>query len=186
MKSHSEPESKKRLQSSLVANYFSIHSEQRGQLQYAKPIKKLFDKWDVRRLKQKLVIDFVLEPKQALLDAGWDLGSVGVEAKPSPLVGSSFGKAFAQILDYQASIFPIRGQAAGQRELSMIFLLGPDRFHGTEASVLMQEGIGVIRISRNDEEVKFLHGNGMHPILTLVSNAVLYQRPRFGMGIGHR
>jgi hypothetical protein len=136
-------------------------------------------------LKKDYKIDYVLEPKPDLLTAGWELGCIGVEAKPSSLDGSKFGRAVSQMLDYQSAAFTI-GDNSEPRELSMIFLLGPDRFHGVEASILMQEGIGLMRISERIPEVKLLHGNGMHPILTIHDRSVEYKRPRFGMGTGHR
>ncbi len=180
-----EPQNKKLLIESSISRHFRIHSERPGRVHYTKPIKRLFNSWGSRRLKSNFTIDFVLEPLDSVLSEGWELGCVGVEAKPSQLNGSGFGRAVSQILDYQASKFTVSNDSTEEHELSMIFLLGPNRFHGTEASILMQEGIGLIHI--NDRyPTRFLHGNGMHPILTIDGNTVSYRRPRFGMGIGHR
>lgn len=180
-----EAENKKRMLGSRVIDHFNVYGERRGTPQYIKPVKRLFDGWGLRSAKKKFVIDFVLEPKESALAAGWELGCVGIEAKQSPLVGSKFGKAVSQILDYQTAKFDLAPNLEAC-ELSMIFLLGPDRFHGTEASILMQEGIGLLKISDFEAEVKFLHGNGSHPILTLRDGLVEYRRPQFGMGSGHR
>jgi hypothetical protein len=182
-KFNTEAQNKKQLSQSAIAKYFYIHSEIVGRPVYVKPIKRLFEKWGVRSLKKSYKIDFVLEPKEGLLQRGWDLGCIGIEVKSSSLVGSKFGKAVSQIMDYQTSAFKLENHNEA-KELSMIFLLGPDRFHGVEASILMQEGIGLIRI--NDFEVRFLHGNGMHPILTLSEGVIEYERPHFGIGTGHR
>lgn len=186
MTPRTEAANKAKLLNSSIVDYFTVHSERRGRPLFTKAIKRLYDGWGTRSLKRGYVIDFVLEPKQSLIQEGWELGCVGVEAKPSPLRGRNFGKAVSQILDYQASAFRLLNEVGDECELSMIFLLGPDRFHGTEASVLMQEGIGLIRISDFQNEVKFLHGNGNHPILTIRGDLVEYRRPRFGMGSGHR
>lgn len=181
-----ESENKRRLLGSSIQDHFTIHSERRGRPLFTKPIKRLFNEWGTRTLKKEFVIDFILEPKDSVIRSGWELGCIGVEAKPSPLVGSKFGKAVSQILDYQTAAFGGITSSTEEKELSMIFLLGPDKFHGTEASVLMQEGIGIIKISDFQGEVKFLHGNGMNPILTLRDDFIEYRRPRFGMGLGHR
>lgn len=186
MKEFSEFENKKRLLNSRIGEHFWIYPERPGRPLFTKAIKRLYSDWGARRMKERFTIDFILEPKQSALDEGWELGSVGVEAKPSRLTGKSFGRAVAQILDYQAARFSLPSTGVEERELSMIFLLGPDRFHGSEASILMQEGIGIIRISDFQGEVKFLHGNGMHPIVTMTDSAIHYRRPRFGMGSGHR
>ncbi|MBS0657211.1 MAG: hypothetical protein JSR82_03065 [Verrucomicrobia bacterium] len=167
--------------------WFKIHKECRGTPAFTKPFKRLFAVWDVRRGKHHFQIDFILEPRTSLIETGWGLGCVGIEAKGSldGNDGSAFGRAFAQILDYQTAQFQIAPKTAPQ-PLSMIFLLGPKRFYGTAASIMMQEGVGIVRIERTGP-VKFLHGNGMHPILEIDGESPpRYRRPRFGMGSGHR
>ena len=129
LRSNTEAQNKHRLMTSAIGEYFSIYREQIGQPLYTKPIKRLFHHWGARDLKKNYKIDFILEPKDKLLSAGWELGCIGVEAKPTPLEGSKFGKAISQMLDYQSAAFKL-GDHSEAQELSMIFLLGPDRYHG--------------------------------------------------------
>lgn len=186
MKVRTEPENRRLLLDSVIPSYFNVYSERTGRLVYIKPIKRLFGEWSERPLKKTVKIDYVLEPTERTLALGWDLGCVGVEVKGSHLEGSDFGRAVSQILDYQCGAFYCRDDCPVEEELSMIFMLGPHRFWKTEASILMQEGIGLIRIYPTATEVRFLHGNGSHPILTIGGAQDCYQRPRFGKGLGHR
>ena len=128
-------------------------------------------------------IDFVLEPKSELIKEGWDIGSVGVEIKRTEK--RMYGRILSQIFDYQCCEYQISGKTY-DTNLSMIFLYPFEKFYGTMASIMMQEGIGVIRNFNTPYEFVMLHGNGMHPILSVSDKHIEYKRPRFGYEFGHK
>lgn len=87
----------------VPAHLFEVFPEVRGELGESKPIKRKFKDWGLSN--QKVVrIDYVLCPRKPLLEAGWELGSIGVEIKNCPGLGrsgSKFGRVLSQLFDYQ-------------------------------------------------------------------------------------
>jgi hypothetical protein len=156
---------------------------------HEKPIKALFRRWG-KIQKQGVTIDLVLQPTEELLKLGWELGNVGVEIKVGPLQNNpkvKLGRIFSQISDYQWAAFRLCD--GKDEQLSMIFLSSfpPEEYRQLFSSILMQEGIGAVRYKAGREDsLKLLHGNSMHPILSMVDGQWVYQRPRFGYGVGSR
>jgi hypothetical protein len=184
-----EPEARRELLGVIPRSLFRVHEEVTGRLMHEKPIKALFRRWG-KIQKQGVTIDLVLQPTEELLKLGWELGNVGVEIKVGPLQNNpkvKLGRIFSQISDYQWAAFRLCD--GKDEQLSMIFLSSfpPEEYRQLFSSILMQEGIGAVRYKAGREDsLKLLHGNSMHPILSMVDGQWVYQRPRFGYGVGSR
>lgn len=187
IKKVTEPDAKIEFLKKVPRNYFDVHEEVQGTPKFIKPIKRLFHKWGIGKEKNEYRIDFVLCPTKQCLAIGWDLGPIGVEVKKYPLVGKDAGKAISQMMDYQIAEF--RLPDGDEKELSMIFLYSSSAsksYAGTEASIMMQEGIGLVRTFKKSMSFQLVHANGNCPIFDYdVANAK-YSRPKFGYKTGHR
>ena len=72
----------------------------------------------------------------------------------------------------------------------MIFLYSSSEakgYGGAEASIMMQEGIGLVRTYENHDFFQLVHANGKYPIFNCSEfGETIYSRPRFGYRTGHR
>lgn len=188
MRKISEPHAKSKFLEKVPRKYFDIYKEIKGVPLYTKPIKRLYRKWGKGKEKNEYKIDFIISPTEECLKLGWDLGPVGVEVKKYPLVGKEFGRAISQIMDYQTAQFMT--PEGKTRELSMIFLYSSSLtkgYGGTEASIMMQEGIGLVRTYEDRDFFQLVHANGNYPIFNCSEfEETIYSRPRFGYRTGHR
>jgi hypothetical protein len=178
-----EPQAKKYLEGILPREFFNIYKECKGVIQSIKPIKQLYINWKKTKIPKYLKIDYILEPTEKLLKAGWEIGYIGVEVKRTN--ERMYGKILSQIFDYQNCLFEIPGNN-NKIPLSMIFLFPYERFYSLMASIMLQEGIGVIRYYQQQSTFKLLHGNGMNPILSIWETGFQVHRPRFGYVIGSK
>ena len=184
-----EPAAKKTFEGIVPRSFFTLDSEVLGTPNNLKPIKRLYREWG-NTSKTSYKIDYVLRPTAKLLDAGWELGAIGVEVKAGPLVGNPLkkpGRVISQLLDYQCAEFCLSDGKLVPLSMVFLFVFPYERFSGLFASVMMQEGIGVVKGYRNaPESFKLVHGNCMHPILEIIDGVPAYKRPRFGYALGSR
>jgi hypothetical protein len=178
-----EPQAKKYLEGIIPREFFNIYKECKGEIQFIKPIKQLYINWKKTKIPKYMKIDYILEPTEKLLKAGWEIGCIGVEVKRTN--ERMYGKILSQIFDYQNCLFEITGNN-NKIPLSMIFLFPYERFYGLMASIMLQEGIGVIRDYQQHGVFELLHGNGMNPILSIRGKGVQINRPKFGYIIGSK
>jgi len=178
-----EPQAKKYLEEIIPREYFNIYKECKGDIQFIKPIKQLYIKWKKTKIPEYLKIDYILEPTEKLIDAGWELGCIGVEVKRTN--ERMYGKILSQIFDYQNCFFKLPGNK-NKIPLSMIFLFPYERFYGLMASIMLQEGIGVIKPYQQQRGFDLLHGHGLYRILSVWDEGVEIHRPRFGYVIGSK
>lgn len=188
MKTISEPHAKAKFLEKAPRLYFDVYKEVKGIPTYIKPIKRLYREWGNVKGKNEYKIDFILSPTYECLKLGWDLGPVGVEVKKYPLDGKEFGRAISQIMDYQSALFETPD--GHNKELSMIFLYSSSHakgYGGTEASIMMQEGIGLVRTYEDHDFFQLVHANGNYPIFNFsMCGDTYYNRPRFGYRTGSR
>lgn len=111
-------------------------------------------------------IDRVLMPTQAIRDAGWPLGPVGIECKRS---NEKIGKPVAQILDYRRALWHHDVVREQWFALGWVFLWPAEPQHGPIASVMAQNRVGTISPSANglsfmiaNHCVAFVAFNGDH------------------------
>ncbi|MEW6660273.1 MAG: hypothetical protein AB1424_16635 [Thermodesulfobacteriota bacterium] len=170
----------------VPAEYFYVHRQCKGEAIYVKKLKKIFADWDNKKVPVRGVIDFILEPTALLEEKGWEIGCIGVEIKSSFDIEEKPGKAIVQILDYQSCIYSLPN---GSTELSMIFLFPYIETASFIASIMLQEGLGLVKYNPSYENIfQLLHANTSHePIFTYYSNGKIeIRRPRYGKRFGHR
>lgn len=180
-----EKEATRQFISCIPTECFNVHKQCKGQATHVKKLKKLFAEWDDRKVPDSGIVDFILEPTRLLEKHGWALGCVGVEIKSSFDILNNPGKAIVQILDYQSCNYSIPG---GNTELSMIFLY-PYRETAKEiASIMQQEGLGLVRCDPEIHLFRLLHANTSHePVFTYNANGEIHiRKPRYGKRFGHR
>jgi hypothetical protein len=97
-------------------------------------------------------IDFILCPRQPLIDAGWSCGDIGIECKAP---GKKLGVAVAQVLDYSRCTF--RLPSGRDSWLDQIFVWRIPKIAGCVESIMMQHRIGWIK-SDNYCPLKFKMG----------------------------
>ncbi|MEI6033426.1 MAG: hypothetical protein WCS65_03975 [Verrucomicrobiae bacterium] len=184
-----EPEARREFENFVPPTLFTLNMEVRGEFGPAKPIKKLFRAWG-STAKKGLRIDYVLTPTPTLEAAGWELGSIGVEVKVGEFAipyDIRIGRILSQLFDCQSAVFTLPDQRPTQ--LSMIFLFARPyhRFCQLPASIMMQEGIGLVKGRANwPESFALVHGNGNSPILAIKDGLPFYRRPQFGKAAGSR
>lgn len=123
-------------------------------------------------------IDRIITPKRPLLDAGWDLGPVGVECKRS---GEKLGPIISQCLDYQRASFPIH--AGYTVNLEWIFVWPSGVVPGDIGSIMAQQRVGTMQPLKNGIELGC--GDGFDRTIS-VEHGVRYRRPACGYKVGSR
>ncbi|MDD5642935.1 MAG: hypothetical protein PHX53_14890 [Syntrophales bacterium] len=170
----------------VPTEYFYVHKQCKGEAIYVKKLKRLFADWDNRKIPVSGIIDFILEPTRLLIEKNWEIGCIGVEIKSTYDIEKKPGKAIVQILDYQSCIYSLPN---GRTELSMIFLFPYIETASYIASIMQQEGLGLVKYNPSYENIfQLLHANTSHePIFTYYSNGKIeIRRPRYGKRFGHR
>jgi hypothetical protein len=181
-----EKQAKEQFINCVPAEYFYVHKECKGEAIYVKKLKKIFANWDRRKVPANGIIDFILEPTSLLIEKNWEIGCIGVEIKSSFDIKNKSGKAIVQILDYQSCIYSLPN---GRTELSMIFLFPYIETASFIASIMQQEGLGLVKYNPSYEnKFQLLQANTSHePIFTYYTNGKIeIRRPRYGKKFGHR
>lgn len=80
-------------------------------------------------------------PKQRVLEAGWRLGAVGIEAKAS---GLKIGPVIAQAMDYARAVFTLPTSRI-RVQLSWVFIWPLDTVYGDVASLMANHCIGELK-----------------------------------------
>lgn len=125
-------------------------------------------------------IDRILTPKRSLLQAGWDLGPVGVECKRSD---EKLGPVISQCIDYQKAVFPLgHGYTVC---LEWVFVWPCGVVPGDIGSIMAQQRIGTMEPLRRGVGVAMGCGDGFDRTVS-VEHGVRYRRPLCGYKAGSR
>lgn len=125
-------------------------------------------------------IDRIITPKRPLIQAGWDLGPVGVECKRS---GEKLGPIISQCLDYQKAVFPIgHGYSVC---LEWVFVWPSGVVPGDIGSIMAQQRIGTMQPLPLGRGVALGCGDGFDNTIS-VDHGVRYRRPVCGYKVGSR
>lgn len=135
--------------------------------------------------KHLLRIDFILSPRDKLVNAGWDCGIIGIECKNS---GHDIGPPITQMLNYKNTTW-VLPPANFQIYLDFIFLFPMQPITGQLASVMCQNRIGVCcqNIDKWTKETFVLQSADGRRILTVYKDGKFkFQTSNQGLKIGSR
>lgn len=124
-------------------------------------------------------IDRILQPTAQLVEAGWNLGFVGVECKRS---GEKIGRPVSQMIDYVRSAWNVGNGI--EVMLSHVFLWPHQGCGGPIASVMAQQRLGVAWRDR-DNNLTLCAGGNIH-LATIGAGTVTFNRQPVGRKVGSR
>jgi hypothetical protein len=180
-----EIEATKKFYQIVPLEYFKIHKQIRGKAIFVKKFKKIFSVLDGTKCQNTVMIDFILEPTDKLLEEGWEIGCIGIEIKSSFGIEKIAGRALCQILDYQSCMYKLPEMTT---ELSMIFLYPYRKTYHEVSSIMQQEGLGFVReLPEYGKAFQLLQANSNEPVFSLLADGdIEIRRPRYGKKFGHR